>query len=123
MLTNNLLIYKDTYSFILQLMKYINNFPKRIQYGQGEKSIDISLSALDLIYVANSSIEDRYENLTKFLQLIGAVRSRIRLFGEMRYLSVKQTTILMLMLDKIVKQAINWRNASKNTKSIKSPDT
>ena len=118
MLTNKLPIYNDTYNFILQLMRYVNNFPKKVQYGQGEKAIDISLSALDLIYVANSNIENRYASLMRFLELMGSVRSRVRLFGEMRYLSVKQATILMLMLDNIAKQANNW----KKSKSIKAPD-
>lgn len=72
----------------------------------------MSLDALDAIYVANSDETNRPEVLSRFLQLIGGVRSRIRLFTELKYLSPKQSVNLQLLIDSVSKQATGWRNSS-----------
>jgi len=47
--------------------------------------------------------------LLDYLQM---VRSRIRLLGETKGLSIKQTTTLMNFAEEISKQATGWRNSS-----------
>ena len=67
---------------------------------------------MDMIYVANSSVVERLQSLTRYLQMIGGVRSRVSLLTETKALSPRQGTTLMLMIDKVSKQAMGWRNAS-----------
>ena len=94
MLSEELKIYKDTYTLTLQLFKYQNNVPKFLRYGEYGRAVDKAFQALDLIYVANSDVKQRAAALKRFLQLIGSIRSRVRLFLELKYLSIKQGTVL-----------------------------
>ena len=116
--SEKLQIYRDTYLLVQQLYKYINNVPKHLRYGEYGHAVSMALDALDLIYVANMYPQDRYTTLAKFLQLIGGVRSRIRLFGELRYLSIKQSSCLALMIDTVYKQAAGWRNSSQHARTV-----
>lgn len=112
MLSELLPIYRDTYILCQALFQGINNVPKFLRYGEYGKAISLAMEALDLIYIANSKIEGRNNVLRKYLITIGGVRSRIRLFGDLKYLTIKKQTYLMKLIDKIVKQAIGWRNCS-----------
>ena len=112
MLSENLQIYKDTYDLVRQMYRYMNNVPKHVRYGEYGHAVSMVLDALDLIYVANSDMDGRVGTLTRYLQLIGGIRSRVRLFGELQYLSVRQATILCTMMEKCSRQATSWRNSS-----------
>ena len=112
MLTENLQIYKDTKELCRVLLTYQPNIAKIIRYGEYGKVISMACDALDLIYIANSDIEKRYKVLVRYLQIMGGVRSRISLFTETKSLTPKQSVNLMLMIDKVLKQATGWRNST-----------
>lgn len=112
MLTENLQIYKDTKELCRVLLTYQPNIAKIIRYGEYGKAISMACDALDLIYIANSDIEKRYKVLVRYLQIMGGVRSRISLFTETKSLTLKQSVNLMLMIDKVLKQATGWRNST-----------
>lgn len=82
--------------------------------------LSMSCEALDCIYLANSDISKRYEALSRFICLIGGVRSRIRLLSEAdagRYLSVKQQHYLAMLIDNVNKQALAWRKTAQKPES------
>ena len=112
MLSENLQIFRDTYELCVQMYKAMPDVPKHARYGEYGRAVSMSLEALDQIYVANSDREQRPAALTRYLQLIGGVRSRVRLFKELKVLSVRQTVNMMYLIDKVFKQATGWRNAS-----------
>ena len=112
MLSEDLQIYRDTYELAKTLHVYSRNVPKHARYGEYGRAMSMSLDALDMIYVANSDKNGRIAALTRYLQLIGGVRSRVRLMGELRYISPRQSVILMGLIDKTSRQATGWRNAS-----------
>ncbi len=112
MLTENLQIYKDTKELAKQLLIYQPNVPRIARYGEYGKAVSLVCEAMDMIYVANSSVVERLQSLTRYLQMIGGVRSRVSLLTETKALSQRQGTTLMLMIDKVSKQAMGWRNAS-----------
>ena len=112
MLAENLQIYRDTYELAKALMANESHVPKQIRYGEYGRAVSMSLDALDAIYVANSDVDGRIAVLTRMLQMIGGVRSRVRLLGELGYLPPKKQVHFSLMLEKISKQATGWRNAS-----------
>ena len=112
MLYTELKIYKDTFALLLQYYKYINHLPRRIQYNQGEKVSDMLLDAINCIFLANSNISTRIEALNEYNRLLSGVKVRIRLFHELGFLSVKKSTLLMKMIEKVSIQSMNWRNAT-----------
>ena len=114
MLSENLQIYRDTYELCKQMYSYSKDVQKYARYGEYGRAVSMSLEALDLIYVANSDQQERIASLTRYLQLIGGIKSRVRLFGELGVLPVKRTVNLMYLIDKVSKQAIGWRNASQS---------
>ena len=112
MLTENLQIYKDTKELAKQLLIYQPKVPRIARYGEYGKALSLACDAMDMIYVANSSAAERLWSLTRYLQMMGGVRSRVSLLTETKALSPRQGTTLMLMTDKVMKQATGWRNAS-----------
>lgn len=115
MLSEQLQIYRDTFKLCQALLAYNNNISRTVRYGIYADCISMSCEALDCIYLANSDISKRYEALNRYICLMGGVRSRIRLLSENekgRYLSIQQQHVLMLMLDKVNRQAIGWRNSA-----------
>ena len=111
MLSEDLQIYRDTYELAKALYRYYNNIPKGLKYGEYGHVLSMALDALDMIYVANSDVAERYWALTRYLQLVGGIRARIRLFGELSYLSPKQSTCLLRIVEKVQRQATGWRNS------------
>lgn len=112
MLTENLTIYRDTYELCRMMMLYSEKVPKTYRYGEYGRAVSMALDALDMVYVANSSTERRTAALVRYLQLIGGVRSRVRLFTESRALTVRQSVNLMTLIERVSRQATGWRNAS-----------
>ena len=112
MLSEDLQIYRDTYELCRLLFIYQNDVPRSARYGEYGRAVSMSLEALDLIYVANSDVMRRPAALMRFLQILGGIRSRVRLFGELRYLSIRRVVNLSLLAEKIGKQATGWRNSS-----------
>jgi len=112
MLSEDLQIYRDTFELCKMMYKAMPNVPKQARYGEYGRAVSMALEALDQIYVANSSREERPAALTRYLQLIGGVRSRVRLFKELMVLSARQTVNMMFLIDKVSKQATGWRNTS-----------
>ena len=112
MLSEDLQIYRDTYQLCKLMYGYMKDVQKQARYGEYGRAVSMALDALDLIYVANGSRQERIAVLTRYLQLIGGVRSRVRLFGELGLLPAKRTVNLMYLIDKVSKQATGWRNAS-----------
>lgn len=111
MLSEELQIYRDTYELAKALYRYYKNIPKALRFGEYGHVLSMALDALDMIYVANSDAAERYWALTRYLQLVGGIRARVRLFGELMYLSPKQSTYLCLLVEKVQKQATGWRNS------------
>lgn len=85
MLTENLTIYRDTFELCRLMMLYLDSVPRSHRFGEYGRAVSMALDALDMIYVANSSIEERPAALTRYLQIVGGVRSRVRLFTVVKH--------------------------------------
>lgn len=114
MLTENLQIYRDLFELSKRLMVYSKDVSKVIRYGEYSTALSMTLQSMDFVYVANSDRSQRIAAIQNILQLIGGVRSRVRLFVESGYINVKRATALQYYIDRIGKQATGWRNASQS---------
>lgn len=112
MLSEDLQIYKDCYNLCKALLMYQPQISKTIRYGEFSVAVQYACSALDTIYLANRDISGRGEKIAEVQRLVGGIRSRVRLFGETKFITVRQATSLMFLVDKVAKQATAWRNAT-----------
>ena len=113
MLSEDLQIYRDAYELARLLYVYEKDIPKHVRYGEWAKAQSLVFEVMDLIYMANSDKAERNKALGNVLEKIGGVRSRVRLFGELRFIPPKRATLLQHYLDRIGKQATGWRNATR----------
>lgn len=112
----NLQIYKDTFKLSKLLLMYSKNISKLIRYGQYEVMIGKACTALDLVRRINSSFENRERNLNEFILCLSEVKSRITLFAEAQFLSVKAATNLNYVVDKVLQEGYGWLRATRNRK-------
>lgn len=114
--TENLQIYKDTFTLCKLLLTYSKNISKIVRYGQFEVAISKACTALDLVRRINSSFEDRERNLNEFILCLSEVKSRITLFAEAQFLGVKAATNLNYVVDKVLQEGYGWLKSTRNRK-------
>lgn len=114
--TENLQIYKDTFTLCKLLLNYSKTISKIVRYGQFEVAISKACTALDLVRRINSSFEDRERNLNEFILCLSEVKSRITLFSEAQFLSVKAATNLNYVVDKVLQEGYGWLKSTRNRK-------
>lgn len=114
--TENLQIYKDTFTLCKLLLNYSKTVSKIVRYGQFEVAIGKACTALDLVRRINSSFEDRERNLNEFILCLSEVKSRITLFAEAQFLSVKAATNLNYVVDKVLQEGYGWLKSTRNRK-------
>lgn len=114
--TENLQIYKDTFTLCKLLLNYSKTISKIVRYGQFEVAIGRACAALDLVRRINSSFEDRERNLNEFILCLSEVKSRITLFAEAQFLSVKAATNLNYVVDKVLQEGYGWLKSTRNRK-------
>lgn len=114
--TENLQIYRDTFTLCKLLLNYSKTISKIVRYGQFEVAISKACTALDLVRRINSSFEDRDRNLNEFILCLSEVKSRITLFAEAKFLSVKAATNLNYVVDKVLQEGYGWLKSTRNRK-------
>ena len=112
MLTNELQIYKDTYNLCKVLMTYNDKVPRTVRYGEYATAIKYAFHGLDILYKCNSDRSHRAAYLNEYIYYLLGVKNRIQLFADTKKLSIRQATNIVLLSDKVLKQATGWRNAS-----------
>ena len=117
MLSDELQIYKDTFKLCKILMSYSKNVSRLVRYGEYSVAISKACTALDLIRRINESFEQREVYLHDYILLVSEVKSRITLFTEAEFLSVKAATNLDYQVNKIAKEATGWLKAEKARKA------
>lgn len=123
MLATQLDIWVDTFNLAKLLAQYQSGktprgdkgafMPKYARYGIMNECVNVVVSCLDIIYIANKNKNSRAIYYDTFLERLQGVHSRIRLMSEMRWLSVRQSTNIMTQMEKVGKQATALRNASR----------
>lgn len=112
MLTEDLRIYRDTFELAKYVLFLQRNIARDVRYGLFQEIINLLCKATDYIFTANSDKSQRFVALCRYIEVLGGVRTRIRLLGECRYIPVKKQNYIALTIDKCLKQAVGWRNAT-----------
>lgn len=111
-LYTDLPVFRDTYQLVLKIFEYTREFGREYKYTLGQ---DMKRDALQLVrnlYRANKA-QDKEMHLEAFLDDFELLKLEIRVSTEMRLLSMKKQAALSLLLDRIGRQIIGWRNANR----------
>ncbi len=108
----HLKIYKDSYDALIVLNKLVVKFPKNFKYSMGQKMIDLNMEILKLIYKINnlSSPALRVFNLSKMLSKISELELYLRVLKDLNVISIKEYSMVALMVAKVAKQAQSWHD-------------
>lgn len=109
MLSEELDIFKDTRLLCKLLLDYGKNVSKIVRYSIYNNLISKAARALDLIFLANSSIAKRVEYLDEYIMLVREIRTFIGMFYELAYLDVRKSTNLTSLMDRLLQRAYGWR--------------
>lgn len=90
----HLKIYKSIYDFMVELYKYIKDFPKEYKYSLGEKLKSYSLELLISIYKINSCFDkqEKQKLLQNSIALAEKIKILLRLSKDIHILSIKHFT-------------------------------
>lgn len=111
--SEKLQIYRDTYDLVILFMQYVTTFPKKYKYTLGDRLVVKSLDLFTHIQNANRFLNQRRNYLDHFLVEFGCIKTIVRVCCEMRIFSIKQEAELTLLMTKISRQAVSWKNSSK----------
>lgn len=115
MLTEDLAIYKDTQNLCKMLLQYQADVPKTVKYGEYNNAITYSFNIINILY--NISVardkNTKIEEITRILTFANCIKYRISVFTDLKYIPIKQATNIILLVDKICKQASGWINSLK----------
>ena len=92
--------------------------PKYVRHGLMNDCVMLSFRTLDYIYAANRDMANRARAYQLVLDNLKAIEYRIRVMGNVGFLSYKQTANIMTAIANCAKQATALRNASQSRKSI-----
>ena len=92
--------------------------PKYVRHGLMNDCVMLSFRTLDYIYAANRDMANRARAYQLVLDNLKAVEYRIRVMGNVGFLSYKQSANIMTAIANCAKQATALRNASQSRKSI-----
>lgn len=118
MITEQLQLYRDTTKFAEYLMHMNNTMCRQVRYNIWGDVLKSSCELIDCIYVANTYVDRREESLTRYLVLLGGVKTRLRLLHEGRYTSPRQNTHLMQIAEGCSRQATAWKNSVRKSSSV-----
>ena len=104
-------VYRDTYQLILLLFKLVKEFPREYKYTLGQDMRRDTMRLIRHIYRANRG-EDRKEHLQDFADDFELVKLQVRLSQDLRLISPKQFSEVILLMDSIGKQISGWSRSS-----------
>jgi hypothetical protein len=113
MLTEELKVYRDTYSLMNVLLDLREHFPKTYKYSFGDRLFMTALDCCELIQCANSSIAERYSYLDQFNTRFGTLRLLIRLCRDRKLINLNQYAEITLRVGEIGKEIKGWQRASR----------
>ena len=104
-------VYRDTYRLVLLLFKLIKEFSREYKYTLGQDMRHDTMRLVRYIYRANKG-EGRKEHLQNFADDFELVKLQVRLCHDLRLISPKQFSEVILLMDAIGKQISGWSRSS-----------
>ena len=105
-------IYKSTYELLRLVTHATSNFPKSYKYSLGDKLREEVVEMVVFIFKANSSRSERALHASQFLERLQVVELLVRLSKDLRLMTVKQFSEIVMLSDGLGRQAQGWIKSS-----------
>ncbi len=105
---DNLPLYKDSYDLLLIVFELVKNFDKQYKYSIWDKIKNEIIDLITSIYRANSSIENRYENISKAREQVEILKLYIRLCRDLKIINLSKFADISLKNEILSKQLFAW---------------
>ncbi len=109
---DNLPVYRESYSLLLDLFKFIKNFSREYKYTLGESMKKEAVEMITNIYRANSSFRKRRDKIRFARENLEAIRLFLRLSNDLGLIGLEKFVILNLRLEAVSKQLTGWERTS-----------
>jgi hypothetical protein len=104
-------VFKDVYKLTLRLFELTSNFSREYKFTLGQDLKRDCILLVRSIYRANRC-KEKVIYLEQFLDSFEVVKLEVRLCKDLKLISIKQQSELVLLMESIGKQITGWRNAS-----------
>ena len=108
-------IFKDSYDFLLRLMRAVSHFPREYKYTLGEKIQNESVNLIILIYKINSA-NDKLPLLRHMDERIQLIYLLLRISHDMKLLPTEKYAGIVEMMDGIASQAKGWLKSNEKVR-------
>ncbi len=105
-------IYKATYDLLLKVTEATRHYPRDFKHSTGAMLRDEVMYVVLLIYRANASRQQRAEITAEIVERLQVIELLLRLSNDMRFISPKQFSSIVVMTDAIVRQAAGWHRST-----------
>ena len=111
-MNEHLIVFQKLYDLYLYTHRVVMKFPKCQRFLLSGKLIETNLEMLRLTIVANSK-KDRKEEMKEISVLLDIFRIHIRVCKDLNFLSVKQYTHIMELVNELGRLLTGWKNSLK----------
>lgn len=105
--TKELPIYKLTYDLLMQITQATRNFPKDYKFSLAQKLREECIDMVVCVYRANSA-KNKVPHLQTLLEKLEVVNLMMRLCKDLRLLTVKQFSSMVVITDSLSRQSAGW---------------
>jgi hypothetical protein len=104
-------IYKATYDLLLRVTEVTRHFPRDFKTFATRVREDV-VEVVLLIYHANSRRAERATLLGVIVERMQAVELALRLAKDLRLMSVRQFSSVVILTDSVIRQASGWQKSA-----------
>ena len=106
-LYDQLPVYKSCYDLLLQLYQVTKNMERHYKFTLGENIKNESTALILLIYKANATY-NKSEILAQAKEKVEVIRLLLRIYNDLKQISIQQFVLLSEQIESISKQINAW---------------
>ena len=112
-LFDQLPVYKSCYDLLLQLYQVSKNMERDYKFTLGENIKNETIALIILIYKANTQLH-KSEYLLIAKEKVEVIRLQLRIYNDLKQMSLQQYVALSEQLESISKQINAWYTSQQN---------
>ena len=110
---NNLPVYKTSYDLLINIFAVTSWFEKQYKYTLWDKIKNETIDLITSIYRANSSFDDRLQNIKNAREQVEVLKLYIRLSRDLKIITIPKFADLSIDIESISKQLFSWEKSVK----------
>ena len=106
---DNLPVYKESYSLLVELFRFTKNFTREYKYTLGESIKNETVTMITHIYRANCVKKGRSIHIQSARESVELVRLFVRLLHDLHQVDLDTFIMLNMKLESVSKQLFGWQ--------------